>query len=257
VAETTRQADLDSVSESSIAFSDMLDNLRDATGVTQSIDTNAIDLGSFVAGKSINDLLLFLDTAVTRPVAAKQVAAYILTNTTDSTTYISAAVRYADLLDLAGDESDRAAGQSALDGIITIYEEELPYALDSAEGREEIMTLMHRYYGVLGWDQDTLQRLYTSWRAHGKTEVEYAYASEFEARWLMIRNQPGDREMARNLWQTIYDSGTFGRFFARRDVVENYMDHFDELAVKVYDTFSTPVDRLSEPKDLSAIELIH
>ena len=224
-------ADLEKVAQNAAAFSDLVDSLRTFAGEDVEFNAATLDLESFVQGKSERDLFTFAQEARDKsPFAALQVLEYLWRQDLDVEFRIEIASLLGDLANEYGYEKDRAVARECVDWLADVCADSAQAAAMSVRERDDLICTLHRLAVNLdGHAYATEKRIADAIRASAQTDLELAYADEFDAFALMREGKAENVPAARAFLESMRARGVYGTFFALKSRVDYWLA-FDEAA---------------------------
>ena len=222
-------ADLEKVAQNAAAFSDLVDSLRTFAGEDVEFNAATLDLESFVRGKSERDLFKFAQEARDKsPFAALQVLEYLWRQDLDVEFRIEIASLLGDLVNQFGYEKDRAVARECVDWLVGTCADSAQAATMSVRERDDLICTLHRLAVNLdGHAYATEKRIADAIRASAQTDLELAYADEFDAFALMREGKAENVPAARAFLESMRARGVYGTFFALKSRVDYWLA-FDE-----------------------------
>lgn len=216
-------ADLDKVEERTGVFQNMLDSLRTFSGAGTEFDTNSINLAEFVKGKSEQDLRTFLEnTFVTRPIAAKQVAEYLLDHATDTDIYLSVADRYSAIVPLWGTEADATRMAATAERLVAMYAESLSSFGNLKTDPDDWFNTLNSY-AVIMHDSSYYLMMAAAARKPMATDYELSLADWSEFCGLVFGAEEPDANRAQTLLDQIKGRKFYGKLFFTEESVDWYL----------------------------------
>lgn len=228
-AATAPGADLEKVAQNAVAFEDLIDSLRKYAGEDVEFNAATLDLESFVRGKSERDLFKFAQEARDKsPFAALQVLEYLWRQDLDVEFRIEIASLLGDLANQYGYEKDRAVARECVDWLADVCADSAQAAAMSVRERDDLICTLHRLAVNLdGHAYATEKRIADAIRASAQTDLEIAYADEFDAFALMREGKVENIPAARAYLESMRARGVYGTFFALKSRVDHWLA-FDE-----------------------------
>lgn len=222
-------ADLEKVAQNAAAFSDLVDSLRTFAGEDVEFNAATLDLESFVQGKSERDLFKFAQEARDKsPFAALQVLEYLWRQDLDVEFRLKIASLLGDLANQYGYEKDRAVARECVDWLADVCADSAQAAAMTARERDDLICTLHRLAVNLdGHAYATEKRIADAIRASAQTDLELAYADEFDAFALMREGKSENVPAARAYLESMRARGVYGTFFALKSRVDYWLA-FDE-----------------------------
>lgn len=222
-------ADLEKVAQNAAAFSDLVDSLRTFAGDGVEFNAATLDLESFVQGKSERDLFKFAQEARDKsPFAALQVLEYLWRQDLDVEFRLKIASLLGDLANQYGYEKDRAVARECVDWLADVCADSAQAAAMTARERDDLICTLHRLAVNLdGHAYATEKRIADAIRASAQTDLELAYADEFDAFALMREGKSENVPAARAYLESMRARGVYGTFFALKSRVDYWLA-FDE-----------------------------
>ena len=227
-------ANLEKVAQDAAAFSDMVDSLRKFAGediqihAAPQINTDRIDLDSFIRGKTERDLLQFAEAAqFTSPYAALQVLEYLFRHSPDPRIRMEAAIRFGDTATLFGYLKDRALARECFDHLADLRADS---AFLSALPRGKQMDLlygMHRIACGLELDAAAWMRMATALRKCPLSDRDLSIADAFEADALLRGCRAEDLPRIRALYEAIRARGAYDKAYASKESVDRRLAQSD------------------------------
>ena len=223
--ETAAGADLEKVAQSAAAFSDLIDALRKYAGEDVEFNAATLDLESFVRGKSERDLFKFAQEARDKsPFAALQVIEYLWRQNLDVEFRIEIASLLGDLANQFGYEKDRAVARECVDWLAGICADPANAAAMSARERDNLVCTLHRLATQLdGHTYAAEKRIADAIRKSAQSDLELAYADEFDAFALMREGKAENVPAARAYLESMRARGVYGTFFALKMRVDHWL----------------------------------
>lgn len=224
-------ADLEKVAQNAVAFSDLVDSLRTFAGDGVEFNAATLDLESFVQGKSERDLFKFAQEARNKsPFAALQVLEYLWQQNLDVEFRLKIASLLGDLANEYGYEKDRAAARECVAWLADVCADSAQAAAMSIRERNDLICTLHRLAMNLdGHAYATEKRIAAAIRASAQSDLELAYADEFDAFALMREGKAENVPAARAYLESMRARGVYGSFFALKSRVDYWLA-FDEAA---------------------------
>jgi hypothetical protein len=224
-------ADLEKVAQNAAAFSDLVDSLRTFAGDGVEFNAATLDLESFVQGKSERDLFKFAQEARDKsPFAALQVLEYLWRQDLDVEYRLEIASLLGDLANEYGYEKDRAVARECVDWLADVCADSAQAAAMSVRERDDLICTLHRLAVNLdGHAYATEKRIADAIRASAQTDLELAYADEFDAFALMREGKAENVPAARAFFESMRARGVYGTFFALKMRVDHWLA-FDDAA---------------------------
>lgn len=218
-------ADMDDVAESKAQFDSLVEALEQYGGDEQStvLNTNTLDVAAFVKGKSEQDLLRFVyEVRFSSPVAAKQVAQYLVQNTSDGAMLRDAAESLRFPVMLAGEKDDVPFMQETFDRLLETYAGEPPERIADPANAERWFNFFHSY-AVLLHDSGCYARIASTLRAAGRSNFEQTLADWAECHWICTDPARDDVDTVSLLCRRIQDRGVYGENQATREQVKLFL----------------------------------
>ena len=230
-AATAPGADLEKVAQNAVAFEDLIDSLRKYAGEDVEFNAATLDLESFVRGKSERDLFKFAQEARDKsPFAALQVLESLWRQDLDVEVRLKIASLLGDLANQYGYEKDRAVARECVDWLAGTCADSAQAAAMTARERDDLICTLHRLAVNLdGHAYATEKRIADAIRASAQTDLELAYADEFDAFALMREGKSENVPAARAYLESMRARGVYGTFFALKSRVDYWLA-FDEAA---------------------------
>ena len=224
-------ADLEKVAQNAVAFSDLVDSLRKYAGKETELNADTLDLESFVRGKSNRDLLKFARTARGKsPFAAMQVLDYLWRQDLDVESRIEIAGLRGDLAVQYGYEKDSARARECVDWLANVCADSAQAAAMSVRERDNLIcTLARLTVNLDGQTYAAEKRIADAIRASAQSDLELAYADEFDAFALMREGKAENVPAARAYFESMRARGVYGTFFALKMRVDYWLA-FDDAA---------------------------
>ena len=234
-------ADLENVAQNAAAFSDLVDSLRTVAGDGVEFNAATLDLESFVQGKSERDLFKFAQEARDKsPFAALQVLEYLWRQDLDVEFRLKIASLLGDLANEYGYEKDRAVARECVDWLADVCADSAQAAAMSVRERDDLICTLHRLATHLdGHPYATEKMIADAIRASAQTDLELAYADEFDAFALMREGKAENVPAARAYLESMRARGVYGTFFALKSRVDHWLA-FDD------DTFAAEIRKMAD-----------
>ena len=223
-------ADLEKVAQNAAAFSDLVDSLRIFAGEETELNAATLDLETFVRGKSHRDLLKFAEAAQWKsPFAALQVFEYLWRQDLDFDIRLQIAGMLGDLANQFGYAKDRAVARECVDWLAATCANPTQAAAMSARERDNLLCTLHRLATNLDDRGATEKMIADAIRISAQSDLELAYADEFDAFALMRDGKTENIPAARAYFEAMRTRGVYGTFFALKMRVDYWLA-FDEAA---------------------------
>ena len=218
-------ADLEKVAQNAAAFEDLVDSLRKYAGKEIEFNAATLDLESFVRGKSERDLFKFAQGARDKsPFAAMQVLEYLWRQDLDVEFRIEIASLLGDLANEFGYAKDRAMARDCVDWLAGICADPANAAAMSIRERDDLICTLHRLAVQLdGHTYATEKMIADAIRASAQSDLELAYADEFDAFALMREGKAENVPAARAYLESMRARGVYGVFFAQKERVDHWL----------------------------------
>lgn len=227
-AATAEESDLEKVGERTGAFQDMMASLRSYAGAEVEMNTNRVDIESFVKGKTERELLEFARTASQKsPYAAKQVAAYLLRNSTDPRIRIDAADLHTSFVPSLGDVEDRELALESFEMLKEYFADENLCASMTSKERQWLIAHMQNHVVDLILDSAAYYQMAQVIRQHAKTELEQSCADSYEAVSYIWGGKAGDIATVRSLYEQIRNRGAYDDLVLRKRSVDYWLEMSD------------------------------
>ena len=225
-------ADLEKVAQNAVAFSDLVDSLRKYAGKETALNADTLVLESFVRGKSNRDLMKFARTARDKsPFAAMQVLDYLWRQDLDVESRIEIAGLLGDLAVQCGYEKDFAMARECVDWLVATCADPVNAAAMSVRERDNLICTLARL--TVNLDGQTYaaekKKIADAIRASAQSDLELAYADEFDAFALMREGKAENVPAARAYFESMRARGVYGTFFALKMRVDYWLA-FDDAA---------------------------
>ena len=218
-------ANLDAVDEQGVAFDDMINSLRTYAGVETPMNTNQVDLASFVQGKSEQVLLEFAEqSSRTSPFAALQVFGYLAEHAKDPLVLVTAAGWYAELIQTYGYAEDREKAHDHFEQLLALYAAPESMQVMTPEDRERMIATIQKHTLVLAMESDVWKKVTPVIRQHAVSDVERTYADYYDAMAILWSGEADKYGEARNHLQAIKDRNVYGSYFAGQEEVTFWLD---------------------------------
>ena len=223
-------ADLEQVAQNAAAFSDLVDSLRKFAGEEIELNAATLDLETFVRGKSHRDLLKFAEAAQWKsPFAALQVFEYLWRQDLDFDIRLQIAGMLGDLANQVGYAKDRAVARECVDWLAATCANPTQAAAMSVRERDNLLCTFHRLSMDLD-DRGTADKMIAdAIRISAQSDLELAYADEFDAFALIREGKAENIPAARAYFESMRTRGVYGTFFALKTRVDYWLA-FDEAA---------------------------
>ena len=224
-------ANLDKVAQDAAAFGDMVDSLRQFAGEDVKFNAATLDLDSFIQGKSNPDLFKFAQQAGDKsPFAAMQVLEHLWRQDLDLELRLEIASLLGDLSSQFGYEKDRAVTRECVDWLAATCADPTHAAAMSAPERDELICTLHRLATNLdGHSFAAEKKIADAIRKSAQSDLELAYADEFDAFALMREGKAENVPAARAYLESMRARGVYGTLFALKMRVDYWLA-FDEAA---------------------------
>ena len=224
-------ADLEKVAQNAVAFSNLVDSLRKFAGKETELNADTLDLESFVRGKSNRDLMKFARTARGKsPFAAMQVLDYLWRQDLDVESRIEIAGLRGDLAVQYGYEKDFAMARECVDWLVATCADPVNAAAMSVRERDNLIcTLARLTVNLDGQTYAAEKKIADAIRASAQSDLDLAYADEFDAFALMREGKVENVPTARAYFESMRARGVYGTFFALKMRVDYWLA-FDDAA---------------------------
>ncbi len=218
-------ADLEKVAQNAAAFEDMIDSLRKYAGEEVAFNAATLDLAAFVRGKSDRELYKFaLEARDKSPFAALQVLEYLWRRDLDVEFRIEIAGLLGDIASQVGYEKDRALARECVDWLAATCADPTQAAAMSARERDNLVCTLHRLAIHLDGHTYAAEKLIAdAIRTSAQSDLELAYADEFDAFALMRAGQAENVPAARAYFEAMRARGVYGTFFALKSRVDYWL----------------------------------
>ena len=224
-------ADLEKVLQNAVSFESMVDSLRTFAGEDVKFNAATLDLDSFIQGKSNRDLFNFARQAGDKsPFAAMQVLEHLWRQDLDLALRLEIASLLGDLSSQFGYEKDRAVTRECVDWLAATCADPTHAAAMSAPERDELICTLHRLATNLdGHSYAAEKKIADAIRKSAQSDLELAYADEFDAFALMREGKPENVPAARAHLESMRARGVYGTLFALKMRVDYWLA-FDDAA---------------------------
>ena len=224
-------ADLEKVLQNAVSFENMVDSLRTFAGEDVKFNAATLDLDSFIQGKSNRDLFNFAQQAGDKsPFAAMQVLEHLWRQDLDLELRLEIASLLGDLSSQFGYEKDRAVTRECVDWLAATCADPTHAAAMSAPERDELICTLHRLATNLdGHSFAAEKKIADAIRKSAQSDLELAYADEFDAFALMREGKAENVPAARAYLESMRARGVYGTLFALKMRVDYWLA-FDDAA---------------------------
>ena len=221
-------ADLEQVAQQADAFADMVDALRQPADAEDEINTDTLDLESFIRGKSERELLNFAEAMpFKRPYAAMQVLEYLFRHSPDPRIRMEAAIGFGDAATLFGYLKDRALARECFDHLAALRADSAFLSALPQSAKMDLLYGMHRIACGLELDAAGWMQMATALRKCPLSDRDLSIADAFEADALLRGCRAEDLPRIRALYEAIRARGAYDKAYASKESVDRRLAQSD------------------------------